>query len=96
MSDAAPVGQTLTLLRELPGRFFAVDLYTRLLFPEGSFDLIWSEGAIYNVGFRRGLELWRPLLRPRGCHAVTDAVISFPSRTGRLSLIHISEPTRPY
>lgn len=95
----------MTLLRELPGRFFAVDLYrpyldelhrkaleaglahrlavieadmARLPFPEGSFDLIWSEGAIYNVGFRRGLELWRPLLRLRGCLAVTDAVYLVP------------------
>ena len=24
----------------------------------GSVDLIWSEGAVYNLGFERGLKLW--------------------------------------
>ena len=41
-------------------------------FSAGSFDLIWSEGAIYIVGFSKGLELWRPLLKPGGHLAVTE------------------------
>ncbi len=28
-------------------------------------DLIWSEGAIYIMGFSAGLRAWRRLLRPR-------------------------------
>ncbi len=40
--------------------------------PEESFDLIWSEGAIYNVGFEGGLRSWKPLLRPGGCLAVSE------------------------
>ena len=43
-------------------------------FPEASFDLIWSEGAIYVIGFERGLRLWRPLLKEGAVLAVTDAV----------------------
>ena len=39
-----------------------------------SFDLIWSEGAIYNMGFAEGLGGWRGLLRTGGAMAVTDAV----------------------
>ncbi len=39
---------------------------TRLPFPEGCFDLIWSEGAIYTIGLRTGLKGWRRLLKPRG------------------------------
>jgi len=39
----------------------------------GSFDLVWSEGAIYNVGFRAGLEAWRPLLAEGGCLAASEA-----------------------
>lgn len=39
-----------------------------------SVDLIWSEAAIYNVGFRKGLELWKPLLRPGGWIAVSEVV----------------------
>jgi len=34
--------------------------------PEESYDLIWSEGAIYIIGFAKGLEEWRPLLRSGG------------------------------
>lgn len=43
-----------------------------LPFEEESLDLIWSEGAIYNVGFRAGLEAWRPFLRPDGVLAVSE------------------------
>jgi SAM-dependent methyltransferase len=39
---------------------------TRLPFPEGCFDLIWSEGAIYAIGTRTGLKAWRRLLKPQG------------------------------
>ncbi len=37
-----------------------------LPFADGSFDVIWSEGAIYNIGFRRGIAEWRRFLRPGG------------------------------
>lgn len=40
----------------------------------GSQDLIWSEGAIYNVGVTEALRLWRPLLAPGGCVAFTEPV----------------------
>jgi serine/threonine-protein kinase HipA len=40
--------------------------------PAGSVDLLWSEGAIYFLGFEQGLRLWRPLLAPGGCLAVTE------------------------
>ncbi len=49
-----------------------------LEFPPGSFDLIWSEGAIYIMGFEAGLRAWRPLLAPRGHVAVSDAVWTRP------------------
>ncbi len=43
-----------------------------LNFAEESFDLIWSEGAIYSIGFEKGLKLWRRFLKP-GCYiAVTE------------------------
>jgi SAM-dependent methyltransferase len=40
--------------------------------PSGSVDLLWSEGAIYFLGFEHGLCLWRPLLAPGGCVAVSE------------------------
>ncbi|HRP75408.1 MAG TPA: methyltransferase domain-containing protein [Rhodocyclaceae bacterium] len=43
-------------------------------FPPESFDLIWSEGALYNIGIEQALEIYRGLLRPGGYLAFTDAV----------------------
>jgi serine/threonine-protein kinase HipA len=40
--------------------------------PAGSVDLLWSEGAIYFLGFEAGLRLWRPLLAPGGRLAVSE------------------------
>lgn len=45
----------------------------QLPFQSEELDLIWSEGAIYNVGFERGLTEWRKFLKPGGYVAVTDA-----------------------
>lgn len=36
-------------------------------------DLIWSEGAIYNIGFERGLREWSKYLKKNGYIAVTEA-----------------------
>jgi SAM-dependent methyltransferase len=43
-----------------------------LPFGNEGFDLIWSEGAIYNIGFERGLNEWRKFLKPGGYIAVTE------------------------
>lgn len=40
--------------------------------PDGSFDLVWSEGAIYIVGFEQGLRRWRRLLGQGRFIAVTE------------------------
>ncbi len=42
--------------------------------PEGFFDLVWSEGALYNVGFGRGLEICREVLKSGGGLAATEVV----------------------
>lgn len=41
--------------------------------PPGSLDLVWSEGAVYHLGFAEGLRRWRGLVRDRGAIAVSDA-----------------------
>jgi len=43
-----------------------------LPFQEEELDLIWSEGAIYNIGFERGIKEWRKFLKPNGYIAVTE------------------------
>jgi SAM-dependent methyltransferase len=40
--------------------------------PDESFDLVWAEGSIFIIGFDRGLEEWRRLIRPGGFLAVHD------------------------
>lgn len=53
-----------------------IQLYQRdmadLELAEGSFDLIWSEGALFIIGFREGLELCHRLLVPEGLLAVSE------------------------
>ncbi|PLW98388.1 MAG: SAM-dependent methyltransferase [Marinilabiliales bacterium] len=44
-----------------------------LSFKEEELDLIWSEGAIYNIGFERGLKEWRKYLKKDGYIAVSEA-----------------------
>ncbi len=44
-----------------------------LPFQHEELDLIWSEGAIYNIGFERGLNEWRKFLKTGGHVAVSEA-----------------------
>jgi len=43
-----------------------------LPFNDAQFDVIWSEGAIYNMGFVEGLRAWRRYLRQDGVIAVSE------------------------
>jgi SAM-dependent methyltransferase len=43
-----------------------------LPFDEQSLDAIWSEGAIYNMGFANGVKTWRRFLKPGGILAVSE------------------------
>jgi len=42
--------------------------------PPASFDLVWSEGALYNIGLENALRVCHGLLRPGGYIAFTEAV----------------------
>jgi SAM-dependent methyltransferase len=44
----------------------------KLPFQNAELDLIWSEGAIYNIGFERGLNEWRKFLKTGGYVAVSE------------------------
>lgn len=43
-----------------------------LPFLDNYYDLIWSEGAIYNIGFERGLKEWHQYLKKNGYIAVSE------------------------
>jgi ubiquinone/menaquinone biosynthesis C-methylase UbiE len=43
-----------------------------MLFPDESFDIIWSEGAIFVVGFEMGIREWKRFLKPNGFMVIHD------------------------
>lgn len=43
-----------------------------LPFSDEAFDVIWSEGAVYNMGFEAGVSAWRRYLRPGGKLVVSE------------------------
>jgi SAM-dependent methyltransferase len=56
----------------------------KLPFGEEELDVIWSEGAIYNIGFERGIREWRKFLKPGGFLAVTEASWFTEERPGEI------------
>lgn len=44
----------------------------QLDWPEGSIDLLWSEGAAYHLGFEQALKIWRPLLTNHGIAVISE------------------------
>ncbi len=45
-----------------------------LPFKSESLDLIWSEGAIYSMGFHKGIKSWRPFLKEEGAIVLSEIV----------------------
>ncbi len=56
-----------------------------LSFEDESFDIIWSEGSIYPIGFERGLQELRNLLKSGGCLVIHDAI---EGKADRVEIIH--------
>jgi SAM-dependent methyltransferase len=67
--------QTAAAERELSHRIQArVGDMENLEYRPDSFDLIWSEGALYSIGLRNALIICHGLLRPGGYLSFTDAI----------------------
>jgi len=43
-----------------------------MVFPDDSFDIIWSEGSIFVIGFERGIREWKRFLKPNGFMVIHD------------------------
>lgn len=43
-----------------------------LPFADEQFDVIWSEGSIYNIGFTKGVKEWKKFLKPSGVLVVSE------------------------
>lgn len=62
--------QKLNLQSRVKGVIGSMD---KLDFQLNTLDLIWCEGAIYNVGFEKGMNYWNTFLKKGGHVAVTEA-----------------------
>lgn len=60
-----------------------------LPFREGQFDVLWAEGAIYNIGFTRGITDWQRFLKPGGMLVVSEI-------TWRTTVAAVPEPLRAH
>ena len=47
-------------------------LWTSCLLEKEELDIIWSEGAVYNIGFKNGINYWKEFLKPGGILAVSE------------------------
>lgn len=56
----------------------------KLPFEDGEFDVIWSEGAIYNIGFEQGVTDWNRYLKPGGMLIVSEITWLTASRPSAL------------
>jgi len=43
-----------------------------MVFPDESFDIVWSEGSIFVIGFNRGIQEWKRFLKPSGFMVIHD------------------------
>ena len=81
-STVRAVDSSLAFINELKGRAQQLGLehllipihgdMAKLDWPVGSIDLLWSEGAAYNLGFEQALKTWRPLLATSGIAVISE------------------------
>ena len=62
-----------------------------LPFEDGAFDVVWSEGAIFILGFATGLAAWRRLLRPGGFLVVSELCWLTDARLPELEAFFLKE-----
>lgn len=55
-----------------------------LPFADEELDIIWSEGAIYNIGFEKGVADWRRCLKPGGLLVASEITWTTDSRPQEL------------
>jgi ubiquinone/menaquinone biosynthesis C-methylase UbiE len=66
LTERATIAGVLPQITTINTSMFDMD------FADRSFDLVWSEGAVYIAGFAAGLRAWRRFLKPGGWLAVTE------------------------
>jgi len=56
----------------------------KLPFNQEEFDIIWAEGSIYNIGFEKGINIWKDFLKAGGYLAVSEITWISHSRPGNI------------
>jgi len=54
-------------------------------FSPESFDIIWSEGSIFIIGFEKGLREWKRFLKPNGFMVIHDEKGNIEEKLGQVS-----------
>lgn len=62
-----------------------------LPFDKEEFDIIWSEGAIYNIGFENGLKTWKDYLKTGGYIAISEITWITQSRPKEIEKFWLKE-----
>ncbi len=62
-----------------------------LPFEQEEFDMIWSEGAIYSMGFEAGIKYWNQFLKKGGYLAVSEIIWTTESRPEEIEEFWTSE-----
>lgn len=62
-----------------------------LPFSEEELDAIWSEGAVYNIGFEKGIVYWRQFLKPGGLLVVSEITWTTDNRPTEIETHWVSE-----
>lgn len=59
--------------RNISSRIFCFDAdMHELPFEEKEFDLLWSEGAIFTIGFEKGVNYWKTIMKEKGFMVVSE------------------------
>ena len=62
-----------------------------LPFCENEFDVFWAEGSIYNMGFQKGIESWKPFLKSGGLLVVSEITWTTAKRPEKIQVHWESE-----
>jgi ubiquinone/menaquinone biosynthesis C-methylase UbiE len=54
-------------------------------FPDEGFDIVWAEGSINVIGFKKGLQQWKRLIKPDGFMVVHDERGNVQEKLGQIS-----------
>lgn len=63
-----------------------LDDVSSMPFKKNSFDIIWCEGSIYNLGFERGIKEFKKYLKPKGVIVVADYILKEDGKAKKIPL----------